>query len=164
MKKSNPSEAAKSNREWMDEALTLARQAAAEDEVPVGAVIVHEGKVVGRGYNRRERDQNPCSHAEIEAILEATRALKSWRLSGCTLVVTLEPCPMCLAACQQARVDEVIYGAVDPKGGALSLGYKLHEDARINHRFPVRLEERAECGQVLKEFFARKRDRSPHKS
>jgi tRNA(adenine34) deaminase len=125
--------------------------------VPVGAVIVREGQVVGRGYNRRERDQNPCSHAEIEAILEATRALKSWRLTGCTLVVTLEPCPMCLAACQQARVDEVIYGAIDPKGGALSLGYKLNEDVRINHRFPVRYEEWAECGQVLKDFFAGRR-------
>jgi tRNA(Arg) A34 adenosine deaminase TadA len=145
----------------MDQALELARRAASEDEVPVGAVVVHEGKVIGRGYNRRERENNPCSHAEIEAILEATRVLGSWRLEGCLLVVTLEPCPMCLGACQQARVAEVVYGAVDPKGGALSLGYKLHEDTRLNHRFTVRLEESAECGQVLREFFARKRKSTP---
>lgn len=159
MKKSNPSEAPKSNpdQEWMKQALELARRAASEDEVPVGAVIVREGRVIGSGYNRRERDKNPCSHAEIEAILEATRALSSWRLEGCRLFVTLEPCPMCLGACQQARIAEVIYGAVDPKGGALSLGYKLHEDVRLNHRFVVRLEEQEECGAVLRAFFARKR-------
>ena len=144
-------------KKMMNEALNLALQAAAEDEVPVGAVVVYEGKIIGRGYNRRERDHNPISHAEIEAIIQATRALGSWRLSDCQLVVTLEPCPMCLAACQQARVDEVVYGAVDPKGGALSLGYRLHEDSRMNHRFLVRLEENSECGKVLKDFFARKR-------
>ena len=144
-------------KQWMAEALIFARQAASEDEVPVGAVIVCEGKVIGRGYNRREQDCNPCSHAEIEAILQASKALASWRLTGCKLYVTLEPCPMCLAACQQARVDEVIYGAVDPKGGALSLGYLLHEDARTNHRFIAHLVEEPECGQVLRDFFARKR-------
>ena len=157
MKKSNPQGAIKSNREWMEQAVELARKAAAEDEVPVGAVLIHAGRVVGRGHNRRERDQNPCSHAEIEAILEASRELGSWRLEGCVLFVTLEPCPMCLGACQQARVEKVIYGAVDPKGGALSLGYKLHEDVRLNHRFEVCLEPEPECGTLLKDFFARKR-------
>ena len=141
----------------MLQALGLAREAAQENEVPVGAVIVCEGELVGEGYNRREMDQNPCSHAEIEAIIEASGHLGSWRLTECTLYVTLEPCPMCLAACQQARIKEVVYGAVDPKGGALSLGYRLHEDLRINHRFEVRLEQMADCGQVLKDFFARKR-------
>lgn len=159
MKKSNPQVVAKSNREWMHEALELAKQAALEDEVPVGAVIVHAGRVVGRGHNHRERDQNPCSHAEIEAILEATRALGSWRLEGCELFVTLEPCPMCLGACQQARVEKVVYGAADPKGGALSLGYKIHEDVRFNHRFEAILEAEPECGKVLKEFFGRKRQK-----
>ncbi|MGK5085449.1 nucleoside deaminase [Bdellovibrionota bacterium FG-1] len=143
--------------DWMGQALILAVQAAQEQEVPVGAVIVHEGKVVGCGYNRREQDQNPCSHAEIEAIIQATDALGSWRLLDCVLYVTLEPCPMCLGACQQARLSEVVYGTVDPKGGALSLGYSLHTDQRFNHRFIVRLEERAECGQVLKDFFAQRR-------
>jgi tRNA(adenine34) deaminase len=141
----------------MELALGLAREAAAQDEVPVGAVVIRDGEVVGRGRNRREEDGNPCSHAEIEAILEASRALGSWRLDDCRLVVTLEPCPMCLGACQQARLAEVIYGAEDPKGGALSLGYRLNEDTRLNHRFEARLEAMAECGSVLKEFFARKR-------
>lgn len=162
MKKFNPPPAFKSNREsaerFLGEALELARQAAAMDEVPVGAVVVGpEGTVVGRGYNRREQLNDPCSHAEIEAVREAARALGSWRLEGCALFVTLEPCPMCLAACQQARVSEVVYGAVDPKGGALSLGYKLHEDLRLNHRFETRLEDLPECGQILREFFAGKR-------
>jgi tRNA(adenine34) deaminase len=141
----------------MAEALLLAREAARVDEVPVGAIVVHEGKVIGRGYNRRERDNNPISHAEIEAILDATKAIGSWRLTDCQLIVTLEPCPMCLAACQQARVAEVVYGAIDPKGGALSLGYRLHEDARTNHRFAARFEDHPECGQALREFFAAKR-------
>jgi tRNA(adenine34) deaminase len=143
----------------MEECLALAQKAADENEVPVGAVIVQDGKIVGRGYNRRETEQNPISHAEIEAILEASRALGSWRLERCVLYVTLEPCPMCLAACQQARVERVVYGAKDPKGGALSLGYKLNEDARTNHRFAVDFEETPACGKILSEFFSKKRNR-----
>jgi tRNA(adenine34) deaminase len=141
----------------MSEALVAAREAASRDEVPVGAVVIHEGKIVGRGHNLRETDQNPVAHAEILAITQAAQALGSWRLIDCTLYVTLEPCPMCLAACQQARVARVVYGARDPKGGAISLGYAVHEDARTNHRFPVEFAENAECGQVLREFFAKKR-------
>jgi tRNA(adenine34) deaminase len=128
----------------MEECLALAQKAADENEVPVGAVIVQDGKIVGRGYNRRETEQNPISHAEIER---------------CVLYVTLEPCPMCLAACQQARVERVVYGAKDPKGGALSLGYKLNEDARTNHRFAVDFEETPACGKILSEFFSKKRNR-----
>jgi tRNA(adenine34) deaminase len=146
--------------DFMEQALTLARQAGALDEVPVGAVVTRAGQVVGRGYNRRETDHNPCSHAEIEAITAAARALGSWRLDECELHVTLEPCPMCLGACQQARLPRVVYGAVDPKGGALSLGYRLHEDVRLNHRFEVVLEERAECGEILRTFFRQKREPS----
>jgi tRNA(Arg) A34 adenosine deaminase TadA len=141
----------------MEQALTLAREAAARDEVPVGAVVVRAGVVVGRGSNRREADHNPCSHAEIEAITEAARQLGSWRLDECELYVTLEPCPMCLGACQQARLRRVVYGAADPKGGALSLGYRLHEDTRLNHRFAVELAAREACGGVLRDFFAAKR-------
>src|SRR3954471_10998418 len=109
---------------WLDsamqEALELAKKAAREDEVPVGAVVVQResGKIVGRGHNRREQAQNPLAHAEVMAIEDAARQLKSWRLEGCALVVTLEPCPMCLGACQQSRVEQVYYGACDPKGGA----------------------------------------------
>ncbi len=142
---------------WLTEALGLAEKAASEDEVPVGAVVVKDGQVIGRGYNRREADHNPVAHAEIQAILEASRALQSWRLTGCTLYVTLEPCPMCLAASQQARVDRLVYGAHDPKGGALSLGYELHQDSRTNHRFPVEYLEMPECGKILSRFFSRKR-------
>lgn len=146
---------------WMSEALALARQAASEDEVPVGAVVVHQGKVIGRGYNRREQDQNPISHAEVAAILEASEALGSWRLLDCILYVTLEPCPMCLAACQQARLSEVVYAAPDPKGGALQLGYTLHDDRRLNHRFSVRRVEMKACEQILSDFFRQKRVKQP---
>lgn len=146
---------------WLQEALRLAREAEKLDEVPVGAVVIRssDGAVVGRGFNRRETDQSPIAHAEVLAIAEAARALGSWRLTGCELAVTLEPCPMCLAACQQARLDRVVYGVGDPKGGALSLGYKLHEDARTNHRFEVAHHATPECGAVLTEFFRRKRGR-----
>jgi tRNA(adenine34) deaminase len=142
----------------MLEALKCAEQAEAEDEVPVGAVVVLNGKIVGRGYNRREQDQNPLAHAEVLAIQSACENLKSWRLEDCTLWVTLEPCPMCLAACQQARVQKVVYGAQDPKGGALSLGYPLHEDPKTNHRFSVQFsDESPECGKILSRFFSKKR-------
>lgn len=141
----------------MQEALRLAHEAAAAGEVPVGAVVMLEGKIVGRGRNRREADQDPVAHAEVLAIREAAQHLESWRLLDCTLIVTLEPCPMCLAACQQARVREVIYGTPDPKGGAVSLGYTLHDDARLNHRFKLGLDKNAECETVLKDFFQARR-------
>jgi tRNA(adenine34) deaminase len=120
-------------------------------------VVVRDGQIIGRGYNQREQKQNPLAHAEIVAIQEASNKVGSWRLTGCVLVVTLEPCPMCLAASQQARVSQVIYGAADPKGGALSLGYRLNEDTRTNHRFSVTLIETPECSRILKEFFEKKR-------
>jgi tRNA(adenine34) deaminase len=143
----------------MDQALTLAQKAASEDEVPVGAVVVFKGKIIGRGYNRREQDQSPIAHAEVLAIEAAAKELGSWRLEDCELFVTLEPCPMCLAACQQARIKKVFYGAQDPKGGALSLGYPLHEDPKTNHRFTVTFQETSECGKILSEFFQKKRKR-----
>ncbi len=145
----------------MEEALALAAQAAAGGEVPVGAVVVLNGKVIGRGYNLRETHQRPTAHAEILAIEDAARALGSWRLIGCSLVVTLEPCPMCLAAAQQARLSEIYFGATDPKGGALSLGYKIHEDLRTNHRFKVIHLPDERCGQILKDFFAQRRKAKP---
>jgi tRNA(adenine34) deaminase len=145
-------------REGMDQALELARKAASEDEVPVGALVLDpEGRIIGSGYNRREQDHDPCSHAEIHAIQAAARHLQSWRLTECTLIVTLEPCPMCLAASQQARLKQVIYAATDPKGGALSLGYRFHEDPRTHHRFLVRQLETPACGEILSEFFRKKR-------
>jgi tRNA(adenine34) deaminase len=142
---------------FLREALVEAELAAKELEVPVGAVLVCDGIVVATGRNARERLQSPTSHAEIHALEAAAKALGTWRLTGATLYVTLEPCPMCLAACQQARIARVVYGAKDPKGGALSLGYALHEDARTNHRFAADFVEDRECGGILTEFFRRKR-------
>lgn len=147
------------NMMWMNHALFLAKRAAEENEVPVGAVVVYENQIIGEGYNTRETDQNPVAHAEIIAIQQAAKNRGSWRLTDCTLIVTLEPCPMCLAACQQARTQRVIYGTPDPKGGALSLGYRLHEDLRTNHRFSVEHFDTPECGLVLKDFFAQMRKR-----
>ena len=103
------------DRKWMQEALALAREAAEADEVPVGAVVISpDGRIVGKGHNLRERDQSPIAHAEILAIQEAAKTQGTWRLTDCLLVVTLEPCPMCLAACQQARIAIVVFGANDP--------------------------------------------------
>ena len=143
--------------DYMNEALELARAAALEDEVPVGAVIVFAGEVVGRGKNSREKNQNPLGHAELSAIEQASKKIGSWRLIDCDLYVTLEPCPMCLSACQQARVRKVIYGASDEKGGAICLGYHVHNDEKMNHRFDVAYEAREECSTMLKDFFAKKR-------
>lgn len=143
----------------MSEALALARRAAEQDEVPVGAVVVHQGNIIGRGYNLRESANDPLGHAELMALADASKNLESWRLLECELFVTLEPCPMCLAACQQARIKRLVYGAADPKGGALSLGYRLHEDSRFNHRFSVEYQPDAECSRILSEFFRLKRSR-----
>jgi tRNA(adenine34) deaminase len=145
------------DRGFLSAALAEAQLAAGEDEVPVGAVLVRDGKIVATGRNARERLQSPISHAEIHALEAGSRALGTWRLSDCDLYVTLEPCPMCLAAAQQARLRRIVYGAKDPKGGALSLGYALHEDARTNHRFTVEYVEDSACGGILTEFFRKKR-------
>ena len=151
-----------SARDWspaMNEALQLAREAENEGEVPVGAVVVEDstGRILGRGRNCRETQSDPVGHAEILALQQAAKTLQSWRLTGCTLVVTLEPCAMCLAAAQLARVNALVYSARDPKGGALSLGYLLHQDQRLNHRFEVDRLDLPSCGEILSEFFRRKR-------
>jgi tRNA(adenine34) deaminase len=145
----------------MREALRLAAEAAAAGEVPVGAVAVHEGVVVGRGRNRREEDRDPCAHAEILAIQEASRTLSRWRLTGVTLVVTLEPCAMCAGALVLARVDRLVYGASDPKAGAVGSLLDLSSDPRLNHRFPVERGLRGEeCGEQLRAFFRSRRTTS----
>jgi len=144
-------------KNYLEKALELAHEAALDDEVPVGAVIVHDDKIVGEGRNTREKEQNPLRHAELIAIENAARSIGSWRLIDCDLYVTLEPCPMCLAACQQSRIRKVVYGAKDEKGGAICLGYHIHENPRVNHRFEVVYEPNEECSSVLSEFFAGKR-------
>ena len=145
---------------FMTEALRLAEFAATIGEVPVGAVVVKEGLIIGRGYNRREIEGQATRHAEIVAMEEASEAIGAWRLSGCALYVTLEPCLMCAGAIYQARVDEVIFGALDAKAGACGSLYRIHEDARLNHRFLVHpgvLE--SESREMLKQFFRRRRQR-----
>lgn len=133
------------DQHWMQEALELAKQAGQLGEVPIGAVVVCEGQIVGRGFNRRESAHDPIAHAEILAIQEASQNLKRWRLTGCTLYVTLEPCPMCAGALVNARVDRLVYGTTDIK-------------SRLNHEFqtePGVLAE--ESSSLLKAFFKKLR-------
>jgi tRNA(adenine34) deaminase len=144
--------------EAMQEALALARAAGGRGEVPVGAVALHDGVVVGRGANAREVERDPTAHAELLALQEAARTLGRWRLTGVTLVVTLEPCAMCTGAMVLARIDRLVYGAADPKAGAAGSLMDLTSDGRLNHRFPVERGLRAdECGAVLREFFRARR-------
>ena len=139
---------------FMGEALKLALQAAALGEVPVGAVAVKDDVVIGRGYNRREIDQDPFSHAELIAMREAASTLKVWRQTGVTVYVTLEPCAMCAGAMVQSRVDRLVFGAFDPKAGAVGSLFNLVQDARLNHRVEVVSGVLGEdCGLVLKTFF-----------
>lgn len=145
---------------FMARALELARQAALLGEVPVGAVVVHEGEIVGEGMNRREIDGDPLAHAEIRALAEASKRLGRWRLSGTTMIVTLEPCFMCAGALVNARVDRLVYGAADPKAGAVTSLAAVCSDARLNHRLDVVAGVEAEaCGAVLKSFFQALRER-----
>lgn len=138
-------------------ALEQARLAAAVGEVPIGALVVRraDGAVLASAHNRRELDQDPTAHAEILALREAARRLGSWRLEGCALVVTLEPCPMCAGALVNARIEELVYGADDPKAGAVRTLYALCEDARLNHRLEVVPGVLADaCAAELRTFFA----------
>jgi tRNA(adenine34) deaminase len=143
---------------WMRLALEEARIAAAEDEVPVGAIVVAGGRVIGSGHNQREQLNDPTAHAEMIALTQAAATLGSWRLEGCVLYVTLEPCPMCAGAILQARVPAVVWGAADPKAGAVATLYRLFEDSRLNHRVEhVGGVLADECGRILTEFFRGKR-------
>jgi tRNA(adenine34) deaminase len=142
----------------MRQALDQARAAFEKNEVPVGAVVVHEERVIAQAYNQREALNDPTAHAEMIAITQAAEALGSWRLSDCTLYVTLEPCPMCAGAIVQARLPTVLFGAADPKGGGCQSLYAITNDERLNHRSVVIggvLEH--ECGTILTEFFQKQR-------
>lgn len=141
----------------MKEALLLAKEAISSGDVPVGCVIVQNGRIVGRGRNRREECRNALLHAEIAAIDDACRALGRWRLDDCALYVTLEPCPMCAGAILNARIPQIYYGAKDPKGGAVGGVINLFEE-NFNHKpavVPGILKE--ECAALLKDFFGQKR-------
>jgi tRNA(adenine34) deaminase len=146
------------HRRYMRLALEEAGIAAEEDEVPVGAIVVAAGRVVASAHNQREQLADPTAHAEMIALTQAAAALGSWRLEGCTLYVTLEPCPMCAGAILQARVPTVIWGAADPKAGAVASLYRLFEDQRLNHRVThVGGIMADECGRILSDFFRGKR-------
>ncbi len=143
---------------FMQLALQEAEYALAENEVPVGAVIVHEGRIIAAAHNQREQLRDPTAHAEMIAITQAAALRGSWRLDGCTLYVTLEPCPMCAGAIVQARIPTVVYGAADPKAGAVQTLYRLLDDPRLNHRAQIVSGVLAEaCGQVLTRFFQQQR-------
>jgi tRNA(adenine34) deaminase len=143
---------------WMRVALAEAQAAFDDGEVPVGAIIVHRERIIARAHNQREMLRDPTAHAEMVAITQAAQALSNWRLEGCELYVTLEPCPMCAGAIVQARIPLVVYGAADPKAGACHTLYSITEDPRLNHRSMVVggvLGE--ECGSILTRFFAQRR-------
>ncbi|MFD1409639.1 tRNA adenosine(34) deaminase TadA [Kroppenstedtia eburnea] len=143
----------------MKKAIREAEQAEAKGEVPIGAVLVREGEIIGRGHNLRESRQDPTAHAEMIAIREAARLLGGWRLAGCELYVTLEPCPMCAGAILLSRLDTLVYGAYDPKGGCAGTLMNLPRDDRFNHQVDVVggiLEQ--ECGELLRSFFRKLRE------
>ena len=146
------------DEKFMAEALKEAEKSANFDEVPVGAVIVKDGKIIARGHNLRERSNDPTAHAEIMAIRKACKKLKSWRLEGCTIYVTIEPCSMCAGTILWTRMQRIVYGANDPKGGALGSSYNLFEVKNINHKVEITrgvLENR--CATLMTSFFRNKR-------
>ena len=145
---------------WMEEALVEARRAAELGEVPVGAVVVRGGEIVGRGHNRREVDGDPLAHAEMLALREAAAALGDWRLEGATIYVTLEPCAMCAGALVLSRVDRLVFAARDPKAGFCGSLGNLAADPRLNHRIEVSEGVAAEeSARLLRGFFSRLRER-----
>lgn len=158
------------DQDYMQEALKEARLAAERGEVPIGAVVVYEPidpatrrplaepRIIARAGNRREEAKDPSAHAEFLAMLEAAKALDAWRLSDCTVYVTLEPCIMCAGLMHQGRIRRCVYGAPDPKAGALGSLYQINEDERLNHRFEVTAGvNEEECAAVLRDFFADRR-------
>ena len=145
---------------FMKEAIRQAKKARALDEVPIGCVIVYEGKIIARGYNRRNTDENTLSHAELNAIKKASKKLGDWRLEGCTMYVTLEPCQMCAGALMQSRIDKVVIGSMNPKAGCAGSVLNLLEMDGFNHKVEVErgiLQE--ECSTMLSEFFRELREK-----
>lgn len=149
---------AQSHEYWMGKALKLAQKAAEQGEVPVGAILVKDGKLLAQASNRRETWKTALGHCELIAIQRACAKLEAWRLLGCTLYVTLEPCVMCAGALVQSRVERVIFGATDPKGGAMKSLFQIGNDPRLNHQIEITggvMEH--ECSDVLKQFFKQRR-------
>jgi len=145
---------------FMRQALNEALAAYEKDEVPVGAVIVHEGRIIARAHNQRELLKDPTAHAEMIAITQAAAALENWRLTGATIYVTLEPCAMCAGAMVLARLDRLVYGTDDPKAGACGTLYNIVQDSRLNHRLEVTTGILADqCAETLRSFFAKRREK-----
>jgi len=146
------------DRRFMRESVELARRWLDCDDVPVGALVTHGGRIIGRGYNQREKLQDPTAHAEMIALTAAAAHVGHWRLEDCTMYVTLEPCPMCAGALVLARLPRLVYGAADPKGGASGSLFTITEDPRLNHRVETVSGILAEpCAELLREFFRRRR-------
>lgn len=143
------------DEKYMKAAIRQAKRAAAIDEVPIGCVIVFDGKIIARGYNRRNIDKNTLSHAELNAIRKASKKLGDWRLEGCTMYVTLEPCQMCAGALVQARIDRVVIGSMNPKAGCAGSVLNLLQIAGFNHQVEITQDVcREECSEMLSSFFA----------
>jgi len=158
--KEESTEQEKKDRRFMRAAIAQAKKAEALDEVPIGCVIVSDGKIVSRGYNRRNTDANTLSHAELNAIRRASKKLGDWRLEGCTIYITLEPCQMCSGAIVQSRIDRCVIGAVNPKAGCAGSVLNLLQVAQFNHQVEITkgiLEE--ECSMMLSNFFKKLRER-----
>jgi tRNA(adenine34) deaminase len=148
----------KSDNELMQIAIKEAKIAEENGDVPIGAIIVYENQIIGRAYNQREQLQDPTAHAEIIALTQAAAFLESWRLHGCTMYVTLEPCTMCAGALVLARIDRLVYGCDDPKTGAIKSLYNIVTDERLNHIIDVTSGVLAEeCSSLLQQFFQRRR-------
>jgi len=146
------------DRRFMRAAIDAAEIAEENGDVPIGAVIVHENRIIARAYNQREQLSDPTAHAEIIALTQAAAAFENWRLHGCTIYVTLEPCPMCAGALVLARLDRLVFGCEDPKAGACGSLYNIVEDKRLNHRLNVTSGVLAEqCGEQLQSFFRKRR-------
>jgi tRNA(adenine34) deaminase len=154
----SPEEQHQFDERMMRQALVEADRAFAGGDVPIGAVIVHQDRIIGRGYNQREQLQDPTAHAEMIALTAAATAIGSWRLLECTIYVTLEPCPMCAGALVNARLDRLVYGPDDPKAGACGSLFNIVADERLNHRVQIVRGIRADdCAQLLRAFFAQQR-------
>ena len=154
--------ASNSDQQFMRLALDAARIAEENGDVPIGAVIVYQDRIIARAYNQREQLQDPTAHAEIVALTQAAESLGRWRLTGVTLFVTLEPCAMCAGAMVLGRIDRLVYGATDPKAGAVASLYQLLDDPRLNHRVPSTGGVLGEaCGALLTAFFEKRRRSTP---
>lgn len=149
------------DEKYMRQALAQAKKAYKLGEVPIGCVIVHEGKIIGRGYNRRNTDRNTLCHAEITAIKKASKAIGDWRLEGCTMYVTLEPCQMCAGACVQSRIDRVVIGCMSPKSGCAGSVINILQMDGFNHKVEITKDVLAdECSSILTDFFEKLRERN----